>query len=168
MQPGSSYDAGERLHVTRDGPGGLLVSHGARDLARIKRTIGGGVRVDADERCWRLALAEDGWRAEGEPEGSLRRRVLRSAVLTVGDAEYGVRGRTVKGLLRFRRVTRSGRPAVEGEILSDVASGLDGHAVIALATAAVVLGVDLTTTSVGSEVNGDNISAAIRYGAGAP
>ena len=149
MSATSSYDAGERIRVTRDSGAALRVSHGATEIATIKR-----------------ALGDDGWRAAGDPPGLLRRRLFRSAILTVGDARYAVRGRKVKGLLRFRRTTAGGRPAVEGELLATVPPDVDGHAVVALATAAVVLGVDLTTTSVGSEVNGDNIAAAARYGPG--
>ncbi|MDQ3739708.1 MAG: hypothetical protein M3320_02985 [Actinomycetota bacterium] len=162
----ASYDPGEQLRISRDAHATLRVEHGAHEIATIKRALGGAVRIDADGRSWRLTTDDDGWTAAGEPHATFRRRLLRSAVLTIGDDQYEISRRTVKGLLRFRKDTDGARPIVRGEILAPPPQHADQHAVIALATAAVVLGVDLTTTSVGSEVNGDNRSAAIRYGPG--
>lgn len=139
----ASYDAGERIRVTRDAKGTLLVHHGAMQVATIKPVIGGGYRVDADGRSWRLRTDDRGWTAEGDPPAAFRRAgLLGSDRLTVGEAEHKVAGRKVKGLLHFRRETQGTKPRLVGEIVVPPRHA-DPHALVALATAAVTLGVDL-------------------------
>jgi hypothetical protein len=160
----TSYDAGERLRITVDANGALRVSHGAREIATIKSVIGGAIKVEADGRTWRLTETANGWFGAGDPSATMVRRSLRSDVLRIGDDEYKVSGRTVKGLLKLT-VDKSGhKPAVTGELLGSPRT--DGHATVALATAAVVLGVDLSMGAAHSTINGDNISSAVRYGVG--
>jgi hypothetical protein len=162
-----SYDPGEQLRVSRDSSGTLVVHHGANAMATIKQAIGGGVRIEADGRSWRLKTTDEGWEAEGDPPAALRHRTLRSDVLTVGRADYAVRGQRVKGLLSFRTETAgNGRRRLVADILESPPPGTDAHALVVLATAAVVLAADLTSSSVHDGVNGDNMSAALRYGLG--
>lgn len=143
MSGAASYDAGEELRVTRDAAGTLLLHHGARQVATIKQVIGGAYRVDADGRSWRLKTDDGGWTAQGDPAAALRRAGLfGSDRLTVGTVEHKVGGLKVKGLLRFRKDTHGTKPCLRGEILAPP-RGEDPHALIVLATAAVVLGVNL-------------------------
>jgi hypothetical protein len=161
-----SYDPGEQLRVSPDGNGVLRVRHGGTEVATIKRSLGGGVRVEADGRRWQLESTDDGWEAVGEPPASLRHRALRSDVLTIGATAYDVGRREVKGLLELR-VDKSGRkPVVVGRIVGE--AGADAHATIALATAAIVLDADLGISAAHAAINGDNISAALRYGLDVP
>ena len=160
-----SYDAGEKLRVTIDGNNTLRVHHGATEIATLKSILGGAVKLEADGRTWRLTRTDDGWTATGDPPASLAHRALRSDRLTIGAHEYGVKARSVTNVLRLR-VDKSGRrPELRGEILQPPPPGADAHATIALATAALLLGADLSVSAAHSEINGDNRSAAIHYGA---
>ena len=156
-----SYDPGEQLRVTRD-HATLRIHHGAAEIATIKPMLGGGAKVTADGRTWRLIETDFGWEAEGDPPATLLRRSLRSDLLTIGTNDYAVGRRAVKGLVRFEDDRT--RPGLCGEILAAPRADADAHATIALATAAVVLGVDLTPDPAHAGINGDNVSAAIHYG----
>jgi len=144
----SSFDPGEALRVTRDATGVLHVHHGAREIATITRTLGGGVRVAAADRAWRLAPAgKKGWRAEGDPPAELRRRRLRPKHLTLAGDRYAIGRRTVKDsegneLLRLSKDEVNGKPAIRAEIVTAPPEP-DPLAVLALTTAAAVIGVDL-------------------------
>jgi hypothetical protein len=165
-----SFDAGEQLSVVRDAGGALLLRHGARHLATLKQTIGGGVRLEADGRSWRLSRTEDGWTAAGDPPATFaRRRLLPGDRLTIGDTRLTVRGRTVKGphgrMLRFAAPDRSARtPAITARIGVPPPQDADATAIVALATAAVVLDADLSPAATTASLNGDNVAAAVRYG----
>ncbi len=166
----AGYDPGETLRVTRDAKGTLHLHHGARAIASITRTIRGDVRIEADGRTWRLKTTDDGWIAEGEPRATLRHRPLRSDVLTIGGERLTVSGGTVKTtdgrLVRYRDAEHGGRRALAAKI--DAAPpGPDPQALVVLATAAAVLGADLAENRSTANLNGDNISAALRYGPGA-
>ena len=165
MRP-ASYDRGEQLRVTRDANGALRVHHGANEVATIKPVIGGDVKVTAGDRTWRLSQTEDGWEAAGDPPAALRRRALRSDVLIVGDTELCIGRRSVKGLLRFRSDDGGRQRCLLADILGPPPPHPDAHATVALATAAVVLGTDLRPDPAHAGINGDNISAATRYGHG--
>jgi hypothetical protein len=122
------------------------------------------VKIVADERAWRIEETDDGWRAAGQPEATLTRRTLRADVLTIGADAYTVKGRTVKNLLKLE-LDKSGRkPVLTGEILKPPPPEADAHATIALAIAALLLGVDLSVSAAHAEINGDNIAAAVHYG----
>ena len=161
-----SYDAGEQLRVTVDANGVLHVHHGAHEIAQIKSLLGDAIKVTADGRSWRLTHTDDGgWEAEGTPAASYTRRALRKDRLAVGTRDYSVGAKKVDGLLRLR-VDKNGRkPALVGELLGPPPPEADAHATIALATASLVLGADLSMSAAHSAINGDNRSAAIHYGA---
>lgn len=139
----SSYDAGELIRVTRDAHGTLLVHHGAKPIATIKPALGGRYRVEADGRTWRLTTDDDGWSAEGDPPAAfIKGGLFASDRLVVGNAGYKLGRLKVKGLLHFKKATHSGKPALAAEI-EKAPNHEDPHALVALATAAVVLGVSL-------------------------
>ncbi|HEX8084355.1 MAG TPA: hypothetical protein VF529_08695 [Solirubrobacteraceae bacterium] len=143
MPSRGSYDAGERIRVTRDAHGALVVHHGATQVATIKQALGGGYRVEADQRSWRLRTNDDGWRAEGEPPAVfIKGRLLQSDRLIVDTTTYKVAPKKIKGLLQFEKKSHGGRPHLEAT-LKKPPDHDDPHALIALATAAAVLGVDL-------------------------
>jgi hypothetical protein len=79
-----------------------------------------------------------------------------------------VTGKAVKSaagdLLRATRTKDRRRPALDIEIVTP--PGGDAHATVALATAALTLGVDLSPTRAMPNFNGDNVGAALRYGPG--
>ncbi|HEX8120914.1 MAG TPA: hypothetical protein VF549_06580 [Solirubrobacteraceae bacterium] len=168
--PTHSYDAGEHLRVIRDDKNVLRIHHGGSEIATLKSVIGGGVRLDAHGRTWRLTTDEAGWRATGDPPATLRHRALRGDRLTIGGHEYTVSSTSVKGpdglLLRAAKTKDARRPALTIEIVTPPPQSQDPHASVALATAALVMSVDLNPTRATPNFNGDNVSAALRYAPG--
>ncbi len=143
MAPTHSYDAGEEIRVTRDGSLRLHVHHGAHELATMRPVLGGEVRIDAGGRTWRLTQHDGGWTAQGDPPAALATTFLGGRRLTVGNQELAVRGKKVKGLLRFTKDSNGAKPCLRGEIVKPPPPGTDPHALVVLATAAVCLGVNL-------------------------
>ena len=163
----ASYDPGERIRVTRDAKGTLHVLHGANEIATIKWVIhGGGVKVEADGREWRLRESADGWKATGPSgaiEAELSTGLLRPKRLRVGDFEAKVSKTEVKGVLTLRLGKQQDKRVLQGEILATPETS-DPHALIVLAATALVLDKDLEPRQDVPSPNGDNITAALRYG----
>jgi hypothetical protein len=153
--------------VTKDSKGTLRVLHGANEVATIRSIIhGGGVKVAADGREWRLRETDNGWVATG-PDGrttaELSTGPLGGRRLRVGDFEAKVSKTEVKGLLTLKLQKEQAKRVLQGEVLATPPTS-DPHAVIALAAAALTLDKDLEPRPDVPSPNGDNISAALRYG----
>ncbi len=136
-----SYDPGETIRVSRDSANRLRVQHGVKEIATMRKILGGGVRIEADGREWRVTQQDDGWTAAGTPSARLTSTFLGGRRLMIGDHEFAIRGKKVKGLLRFTKET-SPKPWLKGEILS-APPGDDPHAIVILATAAIAFGTNL-------------------------
>ncbi len=143
-----AFAAGERMRISRDDRGVLHVHHRGGEVATIAKVMGAHLRVQAARRKWHLKERKRGWTTTGaDPPAELRRRRLRPDRLTIAGRRYAVGRRTVRGpdrrpLLRLRKVEEHGKPAVVAEIVNAPADS-DPVAVIALATAAALIGVDL-------------------------
>jgi hypothetical protein len=162
----ASYDPGERIRVTKDAKGTLRVLHGAAEVATIKRILTGGLKVEADGRAWRLEETPHGWIAtapSGTEVAELRNGVLRAPRLRVGRFEAKVSRSEVKGVLGLKMDRSRSKPVLAGTIQRAI-DHEDPHALIAFAAAALVLDKDLEARQDVPSPNGDNISAALRYG----